>query len=127
MRNYIRYIVILVLIIAGGLLLISVVNKFTEPDKTKVDNSQTEQKENKPAVEVLEPTAGEDNQTEESTTEEQQTPASTSETENVATPDTGTSVDVPDTATGEKTKGSNKNIPILGKVGKHIIVITEER
>ena len=39
MRNYIRYIVLLVLIIAGGLLIISVVNKFSEPDVSKVDNS----------------------------------------------------------------------------------------
>lgn len=36
MRNYIRYIVVLVLIIAGALLLISVINKFTEPDVSKV-------------------------------------------------------------------------------------------
>lgn len=46
MRNYIRYIVVLVLIIAGGLLLISVVNKFTEPDVSKVNNNQkTEEKD----------------------------------------------------------------------------------
>lgn len=46
MRNYIRYIVVLVLIIAGGLLIISVVNKFTEPDVSKVNNNaKTEQKD----------------------------------------------------------------------------------
>ena len=46
MRNYIRYIVVLVVIIAGGLLLISVVNKFTEPDVSKVNNNQkTEEKD----------------------------------------------------------------------------------
>ena len=46
MRNYIRYIVVLVLIIAGGLLIISVVNKFTEPDVSKVNNNPaTEEKE----------------------------------------------------------------------------------
>lgn len=46
MRNYIRYIVVLVLIIAGGLLLISVINKFTEPKVSKVDNNaQTEEKD----------------------------------------------------------------------------------
>ena len=46
MRNYIRYIVIIVLIIAFGLLIISVVNKFTEPeDVSKVNNkNQTQQK-----------------------------------------------------------------------------------
>lgn len=44
MRNYVRYIILLVLIIAGGLLIISVVNKFSEPDVSKVDNKkQTEQ------------------------------------------------------------------------------------
>ena len=36
MRNYVRYIVLLILIIAGGLLIISVVNKFTEPDVLKL-------------------------------------------------------------------------------------------
>lgn len=46
MRNYIRYIVVLVLIIAGGLLIISVVNKFTEPNVSKVNNNPaTEEKE----------------------------------------------------------------------------------
>ena len=71
MRNYIRYIVILVLIIAGGLLLISVVNKFTEPEKGKVDNStKTEEKAKKPTVEMIEPTSPSDEETEESTEEE---------------------------------------------------------
>lgn len=46
MRNYIRYIVVLVLIIAGGLLIISVVNKFTEPNVSKIKNNPTtEEKE----------------------------------------------------------------------------------
>lgn len=46
MRNYIRYIVVLVLIIAGALLLISVINKFTEPDVSKVNNNaKTEEKD----------------------------------------------------------------------------------
>ena len=46
MRNYIRYIVVLVLIIAGGLLLISVINKFTEPEVSKVNNNaKTEEKD----------------------------------------------------------------------------------
>ena len=42
MRNYIRYIVILILIIAFGLLLISVINKFTEKDVTKVNNKNVQ-------------------------------------------------------------------------------------
>ena len=42
MRNYIRYIVILILIIAFGLLLISVINKFTEKDVKKVNNKNVQ-------------------------------------------------------------------------------------
>lgn len=40
MGNYVRYIILLVLIIAGGLLIISVVNKFSEPKVSKVDNNE---------------------------------------------------------------------------------------
>ena len=112
MRNYIRYIVILVLIIAGGLLIISVVNRFTEPDTSKVDNSaKTEEKETKdttdPTLDV-EPTAPEEDQssnesqveetapkTNTTTTSDQDTQTSdttTTETDNynITVPDTGT-------------------------------------
>ena len=112
MRNYIRYIVILVLIIAGGLLIISVVNRFTEPDTSKVDNSaKTEEKETKditdPTLDV-EPTAPEEDQssnesqveetapkTDTTTTSDQDTQTSdttTTETDNynITVPDTGT-------------------------------------
>lgn len=112
MRNYIRYIVILVLIIAGGLLIISVVNRFTEPDTSKVDNSaKTEEKETKditdPTLDV-EPTAPEEDQssnesqveetapkTDTTTTSDQDTQTSdttTPETDNynITVPDTGT-------------------------------------
>lgn len=131
MRNYIRYIVILVLIIAGGLLLISVVNKFTEPEKGKVDNStKTEEKTKKPTVEMIEPTSPSDEETEESTEEETTSTPTEDESENVSTPDTGTtdeSVTVPNTATGDKTEGRDDNIDGLSKVGDTIIVISEER
>ena len=112
MRNYIRYIVILVLIIAGSLLIISVVNRFTEPDTSKVDNSaKTEEKETKditdPTLDV-EPTAPEEDQssnesqveetapkTDTTTTSDQDTQTSdTTTTEkdnyNITVPDTGT-------------------------------------
>ena len=56
MRNYIRYIILLVLIIAGGLLVISVINKFSEPDVSKVDNGvkteETTTKEKEPTLDV---------------------------------------------------------------------------
>ena len=46
MRNYIRYIVLLAFIIAGALLIISIVNKFSEPEVSKVNNTvSTEEKE----------------------------------------------------------------------------------
>ena len=112
MRNYIRYIVILVLIIAGGLLIISVVNRFTEPDTSKVDNSaKTEEKETKDTTEEtldVEPTAPEEDQssnesqveetapkTDTTTTSDQDTQTSdttTTETDNynITVPDTGT-------------------------------------
>lgn len=65
MRNYIRYIVLLVLIIAGGLLIISVVNKFSEPDVSKVDNSNQAEEtttDEKPSLDVN--TTTDDTQTE---------------------------------------------------------------
>ena len=65
MRNYIRYIVLLVLIIAGGLLIISVVNKFSEPDVSKVDNSNQAEEtttDEKPSLDV--DTTTDDTQTE---------------------------------------------------------------
>ncbi len=53
MRNYIRYIVLLILIIVGGLLIISVINKVTEPDVKKVDNkNKTEEIIKEPTLDV---------------------------------------------------------------------------
>ena len=109
MRNYIRYIVVLVLIIAGALLLISVINKFTEPDVSKVNNNaKTEEKDttkedNDSNVTLdVEPTEEKDttNGSNGDTTEpaEEVTPDSpnpsisttTPETDNVTVPNTGT-------------------------------------
>jgi len=53
MRNYIRYIVLLILIIVGGLLIISVINKVTEPDVKKVYNkNKTEEIIKEPTLDV---------------------------------------------------------------------------
>lgn len=53
MRNYIRYIVLLILIIVGGLLIISVINKVTEPDVKKVDNkNKTEEIIKEPTLDI---------------------------------------------------------------------------
>ena len=114
MRNYIRYIVILVLIIAGGLLIISVVNRFTEPDTSKVDNSaKTEEKETKdttdPTLEV-EPTAPEEDQSSNESQVEETTPetdTTTTSDQDTQTSDTTTTetdnynITVPDTGTEE--------------------------
>ena len=109
MRNYIRYIVVLVLIIAGALLLISVINKFTEPDVSKVNNNakteekDTTNKDNDSNVTLdVEPTEDKDttNESNGDTTApaEEVTPDSlnpststtTPETDNVTVPNTGT-------------------------------------
>lgn len=109
MRNYIRYIVVLVLIIAGALLLISVINKFTEPDVSKVNNNakteekDTTNKDNDSNVTLdVEPTEEKDttNGSNGDTTApaEEVTPDSpnpststtTPETDNVTVPNTGT-------------------------------------
>ena len=109
MRNYIRYIVVLVLIIAGALLLISVINKFTEPDVSKVNNNakteekDTTNKDNDSNVTLdVEPTEEKDttNGSNGDTTApaEEATPDSpnpsisttTPETDNVTVPNTGT-------------------------------------
>ena len=114
MRNYIRYIVILVLIIAGGLLIISVVNRFTEPDTSKVDNSaKTEEKETKdttdPTLDV-EPTAPEEDQSSNESQVEETTPktdTTTTSDQDTQTSDTTTTekdnynITVPDTGTEE--------------------------
>lgn len=104
MRNYIRYIVLLILIIVGGLLIISVINKVTEPDVKKVDNkNKTEeiikeptldvdkQEENTPKTDEIKP--NDNNQT----TNNSSTNASNSNTNqevatnnNVTVPNTGT-------------------------------------
>ena len=114
MRNYIRYIVILVLIIAGGLLIISVVNRFTEPDTSKVDNSaKTEEKETKditdPTLDV-EPTAPEEDQSSNESQVEETAPktdTTTTSDQDTQTTDTTTpetdnyNITVPDTGTEE--------------------------
>lgn len=104
MKNYIRYIVLLILIIVGGLLIISVINKVTEPDVKKVDNkNKTEeiikeptldvdkQEENTPKTDEIKP--NDNNQT----TNNSSTNASNSNTNqevatnnNVTVPNTGT-------------------------------------
>ena len=114
MRNYIRYIVILVLIIAGGLLIISVVNRFTEPDTSKVDNSaKTEEKETKDTTEEtldVEPTAPEEDQSSNESQVEETTPetdTTTTSDQDTQTSDTTTTetdnynITVPDTGTEE--------------------------
>lgn len=111
MRNYIRYIVVLVLIIAGGLLLISVINKFTEPDVSKVNNNakteekDTTNKDNDSNVTLdVEPTEDKDttNGSNDDTTApaEEVTPDSTNPSTSTTTPETD-NVTVPNTGTKE--------------------------
>lgn len=125
MRNYIRYIVILILIIAGGLLLISVINKFTEPDVSKVDNSnKTEEKETTQKEE--ENTDNEQEQTSSEDGSKDQNAANENSTQTVTTPNTST-VEVPNTATGEKTEGTTENIPTYSEYKGQLIISEEER
>ena len=111
MRNYIRYIVVLVLIIAGGLLLISVINKFTEPDVSKVNNNakteekDTATKDNDSNVTLdVEPTEEKDttNESNGDTTApaEEVTPDSTNPSTSTTTPETD-NITVPNTGTKE--------------------------
>ncbi len=111
MRNYIRYIVVLVLIIAGALLLISVINKFTEPDVSKVNNNakteekDTTNKDNDSNVTLdVEPTEENDttNEPNGDTTApaEEVTPDSTNPSTSTTTPETD-NVTVPNTGTKE--------------------------
>lgn len=111
MRNYIRYIVVLVLIIAGALLLISVINKFTEPDVSKVNNNakteekDTTNKDNDSNVTLdVEPTEDKDttNGSNGDTTApaEEVTPDSTNPSTSTTTPETD-NVTVPNTGTKE--------------------------
>lgn len=121
MRNYIRYIVVLVLIIAGGLLLISVINKFTEPDVSKVNNNakteekDTATKDNDSNITLDVETTDEKDTTSESsdnatTSSETVTPDSTdtapststttSETDNITVPNTGTKENIVFTVIG---------------------------
>ena len=119
MRNYIRYIVILVLIIAGGLLIISVVNRFTEPDTSKVDNStKTEEKETKditdPTLDV-EPTAPEEDQSSnESQVEETAPKTDTTTTSDQDTQTTDTTTPSTDTQTTPETDNYNITVPDTG-------------
>lgn len=111
MRNYIRYIVVLVLIIAGALLLISVINKFTEPDVSKVNNNakteekDTTNKDNDSNVTLdVEPTEEKDttNESNGDTTApaEEVTPDSTNPSTSTTTPETD-NITVPNTGTKE--------------------------
>ena len=119
MRNYIRYIVILVLIIAGGLLIISVVNRFTEPDTSKVDNSaKTKEKETKdltdPTLDV-EPTAPEEDQSSnESQVEETAPKTDTTTTSDQDTQTTDTTTPSTDTQTTPETDNYNITVPDTG-------------
>lgn len=96
MRNYIRYIVILILIIAFGLLLISVINKFTEKDVKKVNNKnvQTVEKDNKKDEDVTLDVNG--NEEEENITiDNNQEEQATTTTDNIS------NVDVPNTKSNQ--------------------------
>ena len=97
MRNYIRYIVILILIIAFGLLLISVINKFTEKDVKKVNNKnvQTVEKDNKKDEDVTLDVNGNEEKENITIDNDQEEQATT--TTSTTTTDNISNVDVPNT------------------------------
>ena len=125
MRNYIRYIILLVLIIAGGLLVISVINKFSEPDVSKVDNGakteETTTKDTKPTLDV-----DTNNTTTTNNEENTDTSDSTSDSNSTTTNDAIENVTVPNTATDDKTEGSTENIPTYSQYKGNIIIAEEE-
>ena len=125
MRNYISYIILLVLIIAGGLLVISVINKFSEPDVSKVDNGakteETTTKDTKPTLDV-----DTNNTTTTNNEENTDTSDSTSDSNSTTTNDAIENVTVPNTATGDKTEGSTENIPTYSQYKGNIIIAEEE-
>ena len=125
MRNYIRYIILLVLIIGGGLLVISVINKFSEPDVSKVDNGakteETTTKDTKPTLDV-----DTNNTTTTNNEENTDTSDSTSDSNSTTTNDAIENVTVPNTATGDKTEGSTENIPTYSQYKGNIIIAEEE-
>ncbi len=122
MRNYIRYIILLVLIIAGGLLVISVINKFSEPDVSKVDNgNKTEEtttvdKEKEPTLDV-----------DSSETDTENSDSSSTSDSNTNNESSIENVTVPNTATGDKTEGSTENIPTYSEYKGNIIISEEEK
>ena len=127
MRNYIRYIILLVLIIAGGLLVISVINKFSEPDVSKVDNgAKTEETTTKDTKPTLDVDTNTNNTTTTNNEENTDTSDSTSDSNNTTTNDAIENVTVPNTATGDKTEGSTENIPTYSQYKGNIIIAEEE-
>lgn len=122
MRNYIRYIILLVLIIAGGLLVISVINKFSEPDVSKVNNgNKTEEtttvdKEKEPTLDV-----------DSSETDTENSDSSSTSDSNTNNESSIENVTVPNTATGDKTEGSTENIPTYSEYKGNIIISEEEK
>ena len=122
MRNYIRYIILLVLIIAGGLLVISVINKFSEPDVSKVNNgNKTEEtttvdKEKEPTLDV-----------DSSETDAENSDSSSTSDSNTNNESSIENVTVPNTATGDKTEGSTENIPTYSEYKGNIIISEEEK
>ena len=122
MRNYISYIILLVLIIAGVLVVISVINKFSEPDVSKVDNgNKTEEtttvdKEKEPTLDV-----------DSSETDTENSDSSSTSDSNTNNESSIENVTVPNTATGDKTEGSTENIPTYSEYKGNIIISEEEK
>lgn len=114
MKNYVRYIILLILIIAFGLLCISIFNKVTEPDVSKINNkNKTEEK-----VEDQEEIGG----------PEVITPSPTPTPSEEPEP-TIPEHPVPDTAVGDKNKTEipEENVPIYSQYKGNLIIIEEQR
>lgn len=113
MRHYVRYIILLILIIAFGLLCISIFNKVTEPDISKVNNkNKVEEKDD-----VV--TKEKDKEKEEiggPTVTPTPTPTPSAPIENYP---------VPNTATGDSNSEEvpSENIPIYSDYNGNLIII----
>ena len=123
MRNYVRYIVLLILIIAGGLLIISVVNKFTEPDVSKVNNkNKTEETTNTTQGEG--PTLDVDTCKDASSTKEDTTDNDDSTTTQEDTSSSDTTTDNTTTTTEESVDSDTNNVVVPDTGTKDSIIYT---
>lgn len=136
MRNYIRYVILLAVIIIFGFLCISAYNKATAPKNTKSSNNSTKEVVNKNKTKKTTTTdatkteeTNKETTAEESNQEEQQT----TNNEIDSSTEEPQIHDVPNTATGDMTESTqnSNDVPLYSQYKKSknnsvLIISTEE-